>query len=124
MKNLTLALIVALTSITACGSEHAPSEPDSGNQNLGGDGQSEETTEALTFVDDILPIIEKRCSLCHNPRSGLPVWTEYEVIFTQKELVRRRVFEIQDMPRGNATDMTEQERELVALWVDDGALLE
>ncbi|MCB0422284.1 MAG: hypothetical protein KDD61_14900 [Bdellovibrionales bacterium] len=80
--------------------------------------------EPITFVNDILPLVQKRCSLCHNSGSGLPVWEDYQTLFDNREFVRFRVFENRSMPRGNATNMTEEERAFMAQWIDEGARFE
>lgn len=105
-------IVVAVFSIS-CGPKHT------GAAGFG-EGQ-EKPLESLAFIDDILPIIEMRCASCHNPSMGLPDFRSYEVIFNRRDIVRHRVFVIQDMPRDNMTEMTEEERELVAAWIDEGA---
>lgn len=130
-KNLIIQLLASLSFVTACGAKHdslnKPARQQSGAAGMeveNPQGPIEPMEEVLSFTKDILPIVQNRCSLCHNPSSGLPVWEDYETIFSRKDRVRARVFEVRDMPRGNATGMTDQERELMALWIDHGALFE
>lgn len=94
---------------------------ESGHQPLGNEGA---LAEPLTFVQDILPLVQQRCSLCHSPGAGLPVWEDYNTLFASRDLVRFRVFEDQSMPRGNATGMTDEERMIMAQWIDEGAVFE
>jgi uncharacterized membrane protein len=81
----------------------------------------ESPSAQFTFSKDILPLVKIRCTVCHSQDSSLPFWEDYDVLFQYKEIVRSRVFEIQDMPTGNATQMTPEERKLMAVWIDEGA---
>lgn len=128
----SLLVVVLLSSVLACGSESMSLEdPGQGGKQEGGqgddlgDGNDGDMQEVqITFIEDILPIIENRCSLCHSEASGLPFWEDYDTLFEKQDRVRARVFEFQDMPRGNATGMTQEERQLVADWIDQGAVFE
>ncbi|MCB0366935.1 MAG: hypothetical protein H6624_12515 [Bdellovibrionaceae bacterium] len=114
-----LGFVLVVGTLSACGSEgsHKP-VGDNGGQS----GANQPGTPTLSFAQDILPVVQNRCSLCHSAGSGLPFWEDYDVIVAKKDRVRHRVFVSQDMPRGNATGMTLEERDLVATWIDQGAL--
>lgn len=118
LRNLIIATVIVFAA-SACGAEH-----DNPSENLGRTGADSPTNIQLTFVDDILPIVQQRCSLCHSQGSALPFWEDYDVIVAKKDLVRHRVFVTQDMPRGNATNMVAEERDKMATWIDQGALFE
>lgn len=81
--------------------------------------------DTLTFDGEIAAIFENRCANCHGP-SGDNIhpadWTDYSTALAAADKIKRRVFVEQSMPLGNATNMTDAERELVAIWVDQGAL--
>lgn len=124
MKKLLISLTISF-NLLACAAEHDSGSSDFANQEkTPGQEMSkeEENTQVLSFQNDILPIVQQRCSMCHNESSGLPFWEDYETIFLKRELVRLRVFELENMPLNNATGMTSEERELFALWIDQGAL--
>ena len=77
----------------------------------------------LTFVDDIQPMMQSRCAFCHTGYS-LNDWRDYDEIVAKASRVRYRVYERQDMPVNNMTNMTPEERELLALWIDEGTIYE
>jgi uncharacterized membrane protein len=78
----------------------------------------------VTFKKDILALIQNRCSLCHSQNSGLPFWEDFSTLLANIDKVNQRVVVKKDMPRGNATNMTEEEREILAQWIEDGAQFE
>ena len=124
LQKITLVLAIIL-SVSACNGEvtHDPIlETPMENIESVPDDEGTFEGEILSFNEDILPIVQARCTACHSEGSGLPFWEDYEQIFTSKDAVRLRVVELQDMPRGNVTGMTDEERELFAMWIDQGAL--
>ena len=40
--------------------------------------------ETLTFRENILPLVQNRCNMCHSPGSGMPVWEDYETLFANR----------------------------------------
>lgn len=85
----------------------------------------EEGSGFLTFSEDIQPIFQNRCSMCHNG-PALGDWTDYEQAFDMRDVIALRVdLDHPDMgakmPPGNATGMTEEERAQVIEWVRTGA---
>ncbi len=84
----------------------------------GGDG----TQKILTYAD-VEGIFEQRCAMCHNADSGLPDWGDPQLSQARAQRIYVRVVEARDMPPGNVTDMTEEERALVGQWVTEGAKL-
>ena len=75
---------------------------------------------AKTYTD-ITPILNTRCATCHNAQA-MPDknWLDYSQAFKAKDKIKDRVFIKKDMPMGNATNITEQERKDIADWVDSG----
>lgn len=71
------------------------------------------------FFEEIQPIFEQRCSLCH-PGATPDDWTVYAEARGKAERVAARVAD-GSMPPGNATQMTDEEREMVLIWVEEGA---
>jgi uncharacterized membrane protein len=76
----------------------------------------------VTFAQ-VAPIVEQRCATCHSG-SGAPLGITFETA----EQIRARADDIEEvavharvMPPGNATGMTDDERELLGRWIDAGA---
>ena len=64
-----------------------------------------------------------RCASCHNSNSPIPNWGNYDLAYVKRALIYQRVVVLKTMPLGPAgAAMTQDERDLVARWVNDGAL--
>jgi uncharacterized membrane protein len=81
-------------------------------------------------VDEALGIVQRRCVSCHaehptntsfpTPPLGLVLETPDQVQrFAAR--IRLRVCTLRNMPLGNMTEMTEEERAVLAGWIDQGA---
>ncbi|HUG65605.1 MAG TPA: urate hydroxylase PuuD [Gaiellaceae bacterium] len=69
--------------------------------------------------EQIAPVIAERCASCHSGVAaplGVRLETQQEVEARIDDIERQAVL-TQTMPPGNATGMTEKERELLAAWV-------
>jgi uncharacterized membrane protein len=67
----------------------------------------------------IAPVIEARCATCHSGVSaplGIRLETRAEIEVRRDDIERQAVL-TRAMPPGNATGMTEEERQLLAAWV-------
>jgi uncharacterized membrane protein len=92
------------------------------------DGAADVGTVAFSRVE---PVVQQRCVTCHaeHPsRSGFTSPPAGVVLETPEEIQRRaddvkRVVESRAMPLGNVTGMTDEERNLVVAWVNQGASL-
>lgn len=82
-------------------------------------GETETLEKTYTF-EDIKPIFEARCKMCHNANSGRGDWQDYDQAFKKRVQIKLRV-KNKTMPMGNVTRMTEEERYQVIMWVDQGA---
>lgn len=79
---------------------------------------------------DAQAVVERRCTQCHSatptddqwrvPPSGV-VLDSPEKMKTMAPRIKERAFVQKTMPLGNKTGITEQERTLLADWVDQGA---
>jgi uncharacterized membrane protein len=67
----------------------------------------------------VLPIIENRCTECHAGASvplGVRLETEQQITARAEDIERQAVL-TRAMPPGNATGMTDEERELLGAWI-------
>jgi uncharacterized membrane protein len=67
----------------------------------------------------IQPIVEARCATCHSGAAaplGVRLETQAEIESRAEDIERQAVL-TRAMPPGNATGMTEAERELLAAWI-------
>ncbi len=74
--------------------------------------------QPVSFAE-VQPIIEQRCATCHSGVSA-PLGVRFETqeqIESRAEDIRRQAVETRAMPPGNATGITEEERDLLGAWV-------
>jgi uncharacterized membrane protein len=92
---------------------------------------SSKNTEPVAF-SQVQPIIQKRCMQCHaeNPTDDVNVTAPNGIKFDNpKDIVRMaerikvRAVTTKTMPQGNKTGITDEERELIGRWIDQGAKL-
>jgi uncharacterized membrane protein len=97
-------------------------EPDDGSSVAGGSG-------ALVEFADVETIVERRCTPCHSSeptREGFtsaPAGVRFdtaEQIAAQADAIRRQAVDSRAMPLGNVTGMTDEERELLGAWIEQG----
>ena len=74
-----------------------------------------------TYDKDIKPIFEAKCAMCHHPGWADKNWLNYDIAKRDKDRIKQRVVKEKTMPPGNITDLSEEERELIGKWVDQGA---
>jgi uncharacterized membrane protein len=76
-------------------------------------------------------IIQKRCTVCHssNPTDDVNQTAPNGIMFDTPEQIKShadrilvRAVQTKTMPQGNKTEMTEDERELLRVWIDQGAV--
>ena len=84
--------------------------------------EPEETTASdigpVTFAE-VQPIVERRCATCHSGASaplGVRLETEEQITARAEDIERQAVL-TRAMPPGNATGMTEEEREILGAWI-------
>jgi uncharacterized membrane protein len=69
--------------------------------------------------EEVAPIVEERCATCHSGASaplGVRLETQAEIEARAADIERVAV-QTQVMPPGNATGMTEEEREQLGAWI-------
>ena len=76
--------------------------------------------------------MQKRCVQCHsaNPTDDVyktaPNGVMYDTpedIFKKKDLIMQRVVITKTMPQNNKTNITEEERNTIRCWIEQGASL-
>jgi uncharacterized membrane protein len=81
----------------------------------------------------VADIIERRCTPCHSSEpthegvSTAPAGVRFETaaqIAAQADAIRRQAVDSRAMPLGNVTGMTDEERELLGTWIEQGARTE
>jgi uncharacterized membrane protein len=90
---------------------------------------AEASTPSVAFAR-IQPIVAQRCAVCHSanptepgfsaPPMGITFDTP-EQIHAQADAIRQQAVVLRAMPLGNATHMTQAERDLLGAWIDQGA---
>ncbi|WP_204745138.1 urate hydroxylase PuuD [Flavobacterium silvisoli] len=83
-------------------------------------------------ITEVQEIVQKRCVQCH---SATPTDDTYKVapngvkydtpedIFKKKDLIMQRVVITKTMPQNNKTNITEEERQTIRCWIEQGASL-
>lgn len=78
----------------------------------------------------VQPIIQKRCTVCHSskPTDDINLVAPNGIMFDTPEQVRKytdriliRAVQTKTMPQGNKTGITEEEREMIGVWIEQGA---
>ncbi len=85
----------------------------------------------ISFIE-VNNIIQKRCVSCHSSKptddvnifapNGVKYDTPDDVI-RKKDLILQRVVLTKTMPQNNKTNMTEEERNIIRCWIEQGASL-
>lgn len=93
----------------------------------------ESTLMKTVHFDEIKPIIEERCHVCHsaNPKDNTfgpsPLGIQFDDMNNVQKFADRimvRVVQLKNMPFANKTNMTDEEREKLGRWIQAGAKVE
>jgi uncharacterized membrane protein len=119
-KNMAqIIFIVFLIFITGCGGPNAPLSP---RILRSPDLQKPEPENPqLNYTDDIKPLFQKHCSMCHLPGGSLPNWENYPTVLAKKDVIFARVVSGRSMPPQGMSTITDEERELIGQWILAGA---
>ncbi|KRP67494.1 urate hydroxylase PuuD [Pseudomonas orientalis] len=86
--------------------------------------------QAGTDFGQVHHVIEQRCTVCHSAKPTSPLFSTAPagVMFDTPEQIQQQAARIQAqavasqiMPLGNITQMTQQERDLIGTWINQGA---
>lgn len=106
---LLYVFLLLLQSIAAC-KKHQPDTSEPCNPN---------------YVKDIKPIISGKCALsgCHGVGSTIADFTKDSIVKNRADIgrIRSYIFELKIMPPASAQPLTEQEKETLKCWLDNGA---
>ncbi len=84
---------------------------------------------APVSFSQVQPIVSKRCVQCHssNPTDDVQKTAPNGIMFDtpdqfekQKDRIMVRVVQTKTMPQANKTGITEEERELIGIWIEQG----
>lgn len=118
-----------MMAVVSCGNgKHMPSSTATSQSDATPNGSSPTGTptsqgeQIPTYNDDIHPIVEKYCSACHRPGSGLPVWTDYSQAFAKRNKIMERVVVNRSMPPKGMPQLDASDIAKIKTWIEDGAL--
>ncbi|MEO5570956.1 MAG: urate hydroxylase PuuD, partial [Bacteroidia bacterium] len=83
----------------------------------------------VSFIS-VQPIFQKRCTNCHssNPTDDINKIAPNGIMFDTPDEIKKhadrilvRAVQTKTMPQGNKTGLTEEERELIGVWIEQGA---
>jgi len=121
-QKMTWILPIVVVSILVLAYVTAP--PSSKNSMMEG--------EQVSYTE-LQQIIQKRCISCHSENPTDPVWAlaPLGIKFDTPDQIQRmaerimvRVVVTKTMPQGNTTKITDEERDKIRLWIEQGANIE
>lgn len=119
MKKLALIPIVAML-LTACGNNSNNSGVQTeNNQTVISTELSQDLACNPTLFNDFKAVVVKDCAQCHKSMPKVGDFTDYNVAFAKKDLIRNRILVKKDMPMGKK--LTAAEVDIIAKWLDAGA---
>jgi uncharacterized membrane protein len=80
--------------------------------------------------EEVNQIIQKRCTPCHSSKPTDDEWTTApnglvfdtpDHIVNMIDKIKSRAIDTRSMPQANKTNMTQEERDMVAAWINQGA---
>ena len=86
--------------------------------------------QASIDFDKVHGVIQERCAVCHSAKPTSPLFSTAPagVMFDTPQQIQQQAARIQAqavasqiMPLGNITQMTQQERDLIGTWINQGA---
>lgn len=82
----------------------------------------EDIANAVTFTNDIKPLVEIKCTPCHVDGGTKPNWTVYETAKANASLIVTRTAN-GSMPLNGANGgLSQEQKDLFAQWLADGTL--
>ncbi len=139
-------LILAIISLGAAGVKHYLNLREKGNQSvwvmpvsviillaacfISAPAKNPNACNATVTMAEVNAIIQSRCISCHSSKptddfyktapNGVKYDTPEEVV-RKKDLIMQRVVITKTMPQNNKTNITQEERDLIRCWIEQGA---
>lgn len=85
---------------------------------------SVEVLSGTSYLSNIKPLIEASCAIanCHDGNTpGLPDWSSLANVQDNKDNIKQRTGD-GSMPPASQDPLTQEQKDAIACWVDDGAL--
>jgi len=90
----------------------------------GGDiGSNTDSGARVSYISDIRPILDTNCQVsgCHGSNPGIPSWATYETVSASAGSIKSRTGSGSMPPASSGKSVTDEQVQLIADWVDDGA---
>jgi mono/diheme cytochrome c family protein len=118
MKTILLISVLSMSLLIGCkgGSNKLVLPP---VNSVGSDANQAQDTDGPTYESGVKTVFVNSCLPCHGTGSPLGDWTNYNQVYAKRALIKKRVFEVKDMPKGR--DLDEISRKAIADWIDSGA---
>ncbi len=89
----------------------------------GGDIGSNGSGSRVSYADDIRPILDTNCQIsgCHGSNAGIPDWSTYETVSANAANIKTKTGNQSMPPASSGKSLTNEQIQMIADWVDDGA---
>jgi uncharacterized membrane protein len=130
MRTINLLLVALVMTSVACTqaefkeAQKSMPEPNQITDEMKETDEGNEPLDIVSFFEEVQPVLEARCTTCHNAQSRLDNFEDPEVVALKIDQIYETVVVTQTMPPRNRTAMTSEERDLFALWIEQGAPIE
>src|SRR5688500_117056 len=79
---------------------------------------------AVSYANVVATVVQSKCTMCHNSSTGLPDFSVLENLQERGAEIQRRITlpltDPEKMPRSGS--ITQEEREAIYCWIQQGAL--
>ena len=81
-------------------------------------------TSGISYIDQVRTIFVTNCNLsgCHDGSTSLPNWNDLANVQDNASRIRTRTQNGSMPPESSGRTLTQEEKDLIACWVEDGAL--
>jgi uncharacterized membrane protein len=119
MKTILLISVLSMSLLVGCkGGSNKLVLPPAITTSVGDANQTQDNV-GPTYESGVKTVFSNSCLPCHGTGSPMGDWTDYNQVYAKRALIRKRVFEVKDMPKGR--DLDESSRKAIADWIDSGA---